>query len=213
MERCTKLDIRMAAGLSKTESNREKEQPGFLVKWIFFSHRLPPKPSKLRVYVWRQLKKIGAVNYQSVWVIPHTNNLISELERLALHIEAHGGGSVLIEGKPINKAEEERIRNAFLEASTEEYQEIANKCDDFLKEIAFEIARKNFIFAEVEENEEDLDKLKGWFNKVERRHQVKSPLQKLTAEKLKLCEKALEEFSSRVYRYTQTKKKGKLDKL
>ena len=182
------------------------------MKWIFFSHRLPPKPSKLRVYVWRQLKKIGAVNYQSVWIIPYMKNLLSDLESLASHIETYGGGSVLIEGKPLNKAEEERILKAFLEASTEEYQEIANKCDDFLKEIASEIARKNFIFAEVEENEEDLDKLKHWFKKVEDRHSVKNPLRKLAAQKLKVCEKALEDFSLLVYRHAQSKKKGKPEK-
>ena len=177
------------------------------MKWIFFSHRLPPKPSKLRVHVWRQLKKIGAVSYQSVWVIPYMKNLISDLESLASHIETYGGGSLLIEGKPINKAEEERILKAFLEASTEEYQEIANKCDDFLKEIASEIARKNFIFAEVEENEEDFDKLKKWFKKVEDRHLLKNPLRKLGAQKLKMCEKVLDDFSVQVFNHAQRKKK------
>jgi len=182
------------------------------VKWIFFSYRLPPKPSKLRVYVWRQLKKMGAVNYQSVWVVPHIKDLLSDLESLASHIEANGGGSVLIEGKPIKKPEQERILKAFLEASTEEFQEIANKCDDFLKEIASEIARKNFIFAEVEENEEDLEKLKKWIKKADERHLVKNPLRKLVAQKLKQCERALEDFSLRVYEHSQSKKKVKLNK-
>jgi len=182
------------------------------VKWIFFSYRLPPKPSKLRVYVWRQLKKMGAVSYQSVWVIPYMKNLLSDLESLAAHIEEYGGGSVLIEGKPIKKPEQERILKAFLEASTEEFQEIANKCDDFLKEIASEIARKNFIFAEVEENEEDLEKLKKWIKKADERHLVKNPLRKLVAQKLKQCERALEDFSLRVYEHSQSKKKVKLNK-
>ena len=138
-------------------------------------------------------------------------NLLSELESLASHIEANGGGSLLIEGKPLNAADDERIANAFLDASTEEYQEIANKCEDFLKEIAAEVARKNFIFAEVEENEEDLDKLKKWLKKVEKRHLVKNPLRKMAAQKLKLCEKAMEDFSLRVYRQAQSKKKDKFD--
>jgi len=178
------------------------------VRWIFFSHRLPPKPSKLRVYVWRQLKKMGAVSYQSVWVVPYMKNLLSDLESLASYIEDYGGGSVLIDGKPIKKAEQERILKAFLEAGTEEYQEIANKCDDFLKELASEIARKNFIFAEVEENEEDLDKLKKWIKKADERHLVKNPLRKLVAQKLKQCERALEDFSLQVYEHSQIKKKA-----
>lgn len=182
------------------------------MRWIFFSHRLPPKPSKLRVYVWRQLKKIGAVNYQSVWVIPYMKNLLSDLESLAAYIEGYGGGSVLIEGKPLKKAEQERILKAFLEASTEEYQEIANKCDDFLKEIASETARKNFIFAEAEENEEDLEKLKKWIKKAEERHLVKNPLRKQVSQKLRLCEKALEEFSLQVYEHSQSKKTDRVNR-
>jgi hypothetical protein len=181
------------------------------MKWLFFSYRLPPKPSKLRVYVWRQLKKIGAVNYQSVWVVPHMKNLLADLQSLASHIEANGGGSLLIEGKPLSAAEQERIANAFLEASTQEYLEIAHKCDDFLKEIAAEIARKNFIFAEVEENEEDLEKLRKWLEKIEKRHLIKNPLRKMAAQKLKLCEKALEDFSYRVYKHVQSTKKSTID--
>jgi hypothetical protein len=177
------------------------------MKWIFFSYRLPPKPSRLRVYVWRQLKKMGAVNYQSLWVMPLIKRLLPDLESLASHIEANGGGSILIEGKPIKKGEQEGILKAFLEASTEEYQEIAGKCEDFLKEIAFEIARKNFTFAEVEENEEDLEKLKKWIKRADERHLVKNPLRKLVSQKLRLCEKAFDDFSSQVYEYSQREKK------
>jgi hypothetical protein len=78
---------------------------------------------------------------------------------------------------------------------------------DHLKEIASEIARKNFIFAELEENEGDLDKLKQWLRKVEKRHLLKNPLRKLAAQKLKLCEKALDDFSVQVFNHTQRKKK------
>lgn len=183
------------------------------MKWLFFSCKLPPRPSKVRVYVWRQLKKIGAVNYRSVWVVPHVKKVMPGLEALAAYIESYGGGSLLIEGKPANKGEQDRILKAFLEASTEEYQEIVNKCEDFLKEIATEIAKENFIFAEVEENEEELDKLKKWLRKIEERHLVKNPLRKLATDKLKLCEKALDDFSVRIFHHAQKRKRRERNRV
>jgi hypothetical protein len=172
------------------------------MKWLFFSYSLPTEPSKARVYVWRQLKKLGAVNYQSTWVLPYSNERIGEIKRLADEIERYKGESLLLEGKALDKKQEERIYKAFADSRNEEYQEIIEKCEDYFKEIAFEIERKNFIFAEVEENEEELEKLKQWLKKVEKRDLVGAPLQKAAAEKIKTCEKMFEDFAKTVYLHT-----------
>ena len=44
-----------------------------------------------------------------------------------------------------------------------------NNAPTFLAEIDKEISRKNFSFAEFEENEVDLNKLESWFKKVQDR--------------------------------------------
>jgi hypothetical protein len=172
------------------------------MKWLFFSYSLPTEPSKARVYVWRQLKKLGAVNYQSTWVLPYSNERIGEIKHLANEIERYKGESLLLEGKALDKKQEERIYKAFVDSRNEEYQEIIEKCEDYFKEIAFEIERKNFIFAEVEENEEELEKLKQWLKKVEKRDLVGAPLQKAAAEKIKTCEKMFNDFAKTVYLHT-----------
>jgi hypothetical protein len=172
------------------------------MKWLFFSYSLPAEPSKTRVYVWRQLKKLGSVNYQSTWVLPYSNERIGEIKRLADEIERYKGESLLLEGKALDKKQEERIYKAFADSRNEEYQEIIEKCEDYFKEIAFEIERKNFIFAEVEENEEELEKLKQWLKKVEKRDLVGAPLQKAAAEKIKICEKMFNDFAKTVYLHT-----------
>jgi hypothetical protein len=178
------------------------------MKWIFFSYSLPAKPSKARVYVWRQLKKLGAVNYQSVWALPYSKERIEGLNKIMEFIENSQGKSLLIEGKSLTKTQEERINKAFIESRNEEYQELIGKCEDFFKEIDFEIERKNFIFAEVEENEEELEKLKQWLKKVAKRDVLDVPLRKVAIEKLKSCEKRFEDFAQQVYEYVQ-KKEGK----
>ena len=178
------------------------------MKWLFFSYSLPSEPSKARVFVWRQLKKLGAVNYQTVWVIPHSNESVNELRKLIETIEGYKGEGMLVEGKALDKNQEERIHKAFMDSRNEEYNEVIEKCEDFFKEIKFEIERKNFIFAEVEENEEELEKLKQWLKKVEKRDFVKAPLGKTAIEKIKECEKMFDDFAHMVYMHTQGKSKN-----
>ena len=52
------------------------------MKWLFFTYSLPTEPSRARVYVWRQVKKLGAINYQSVWIVPYSVERINEFKNL-----------------------------------------------------------------------------------------------------------------------------------
>jgi hypothetical protein len=175
------------------------------MKWLFFSYTLPSRPSRARVSVWRQIKKLGAVNFQAVWVLPHSPERLGEIRKLVEDIEGWNGEALLIEGKPLSKEHEERIRKAFSESRDEEYGEIIGKCEDYAKEIQFEIDRQNFIFAEVEENEEELEKLKLWLKKVEKRDIVDAPLHKQAVEKIKVCEALFQDFALRVYEHCHVK--------
>lgn len=117
---------------------------------------------------------------------------------------------MLLEGKILDKNHEERIYKLFTDSRNEKYQEIIEKCEDFFGEIKFEIERKNFIFAEVEKNEEELGKLKQWLKKVEKRYLVGAPLKKAVAKKIKTCERMFNHFAKTVYLHTHNK--GKTDK-
>jgi len=51
--------------------------------------------------------------------------------------------------------------------------------------------------------EEELEKLKTWFKRVEKRDFVNAPLKKQAMDKLKKCTRLFEEFSKRVYKEAQ----------
>lgn len=174
------------------------------MKWLFFSYSLPTEPSKARVFVWRQLKKLGAVHFQTVWVAPYSPERVQEVNKLVEYIQAHRGKGIVITGKILSPGQEERLLEAFTSSRNEEYQELIAKCNAYLQEIEQEIQRENFIFAEVEENEEELDKLKHWFIKIERRDVLKAPLRKTALEKLKRCEKVFHEFARLVWERAQS---------
>lgn len=176
----------------------------YLMKWIFFSYSLPAKPSKARVYAWRQLRKLGALSYQSFWILPSSPERINELKRLCENIDGFQGESLIIDGRVLSADQEERIRKIFVESRDEEYQELIYKCDDFFKEIQSEIERENFIFAEVEENEEELDKLRLWLKKIEKRDVLGAPKRKAALDKVKSCDRVFEDFARRVYEYQNT---------
>lgn len=169
------------------------------MKWIFFSYSLPANPSKARVYVWRQLKKMGAVNLQNVWIVPHAAERIRELEKLTEAIQGYEGAALVMVGTIPVKKQEQSVLDALAAARDEEYVEVIEQCEAFFKEIEYEIGRENFIFAEVEENEEELEKLKRWFKKVEKRDAVKAPLRKAALQKIKQREKIFDDFARRVY--------------
>ncbi|MCS7203546.1 MAG: chromate resistance protein ChrB [Thermodesulfovibrio sp.] len=173
------------------------------MKWLFISYTAPSNPSRARVFIWRELKKLGAINYQTVWVLPYSKELLEKIQSLREIIEKYGGQVLLLEGKILNRNDEDKILNAFIDARNKEYKELIKKCDDFFKEISLEIERQNFLFAEVEENEEELDKLKAWLKKIEKRDFLNAPLKKEAIEKIRRCTKIFEEFSKIVYRESQ----------
>jgi len=174
------------------------------MKWLFFSYSLPANPSRARVYVWRTLKRLGAANFQSFWVLPFSNERVNALKDLMSEIEAYKGESVLIDGKVLEKTQEEQLRKAFAESRNEEYQELIKKCEDFFAELRTETEKENFTFAEAEENEEEYEKLKQWLRKIEKRDVMGAPLRKTAVEKIKDCEKMFEDFARKVYEHQKS---------
>ena len=57
-------------------------------------------------------------------------------------------------------AGEADVRSAFQAARNDEYEEIVDRCEDFLRQVQKEYADNHFTYAELEENEVDLVKLR-----------------------------------------------------
>lgn len=173
-----------------------------LLNWLVINYNLPSEPSKLRVGAWRSLKKLGAVNIQqSMWLLPYSDENFSSLSSLAQDLESNGGSVLLMQSSFTEEKYEQTVISYFNKAREIEYEEILDKCEDYFAEIEKEINRKNFTFAEAEENEEELDKLKSWFEKVKLRDIFNSPLREVTQKKLVECTDVFNDFNGRVYEY------------
>lgn len=171
--------------------------------WLAISYTLPREPSRARVSVWRKLKKVGAVNIlQSMWVLPAGDGNKAFLEEIKRDV-AQADGEAFVIAFSADDDGRRIIVNKLNSARDEEYAELLEQCDEFLREIEKESARKNFTFAEIEENEEELDKLKQWHEKIAARDAFGAPLCEKSREALARCSDALEGFCNQVYEFNE----------
>jgi hypothetical protein len=81
-----------------------------LNSWLLFLYKVPHEPSTRRVYVWRKLKRLGAVMlHDSAWVLPQLPSNLEQLRKLAKEIVDLGGDSLLWEAHLAGDDQEETL--------------------------------------------------------------------------------------------------------
>ena len=94
-------------------------------EWLHLVYKIPRNPSKIRVYVWRKLKKLGAVLlHDSVWCLPSHPKTKEQLQWLTVEIQELGGEASLWESHLVLGINEESIIKEFLSQVDKEYEEI-----------------------------------------------------------------------------------------
>jgi hypothetical protein len=166
--------------------------------WLLLIYRVPPEPTRLRSTVWRRIKALGAIYLQnSVAALPASPANERSLRKLRREILDMSGTAILLSAAALAGGAE--VRAAFLAARNDEYEEIVDKCEDFLRQVQKEYDENHFTYAELEENEEDLVKLKNWFAKIVERDAFGANGRPATERALESCEQSLEAYAARVY--------------
>jgi DNA-binding transcriptional regulator PaaX len=169
--------------------------------WLLLIYRVPSEPSRLRAAVWRRLKRLGAIYLQnSAAALPAGAAAERALRKLCSEIRAMNGTAVLLSCTVL--AGEQHVKAAFQAARDDEYEEIVDKCQDFLAGLEKEYAAGHFTFAELEENEVDLVKLKNWLARVQARDVFGADGLAGARQALRRCEESLEAYAARVYAET-----------
>lgn len=161
-------------------------------------YKVPTEPTRLRAAVWRKLKGLGAIYLQnSVAALPMSAAAERSLRALRAEVDGMGGTASLLQSRVL--AGEDAVIRAFNAARNDEYEEIVDRCQDFLAQVEKEYVANHFTYAELEENDEDLTKLKNWLAKVEARDVLSASGKDAVHQALRKCEETLEEYASRVY--------------
>jgi hypothetical protein len=139
-----------------------------------------------------------------VWVLPSTPEQVKFLEDLLLAIQNQGASGQIFTVAPLNEAIEQDILSRFQAERAEEYTEFQERSQDFLAEIEKETGKQKYTFAELEENEQDLQRLTSWLERIQKRDFMGGEPAQQAAIMHQKCQQAFETFSTEVYRRQAT---------
>jgi hypothetical protein len=170
------------------------------LSWVLLAYKVPPEPASKRIALWRRLKGMGAVYIQNgVCMLPKTDDHVRRLKMVENEVGEIGGQAVILETVALDRAQEEKVVTRFKAERDDAYEEFIDKCDDFEREIAKEVAAKHFTYAELEENDVDLKKLQGWLEKIRKLDFYGASRAGDAAERLQRCEALLDSYAKTVF--------------
>jgi hypothetical protein len=168
--------------------------------WLVLSLQLPAAPSSARVAAWRRLKFVGAAGMTNgTWVLPHGAEHQRLFNEVASAVRGHGGQAFLFSAESLGPEEDAAVRKRFEEDRGREYDELAEHTGAFLQELERETALEKFTFAELEEMEDDFQKLESWLGKVRPRDFFAGERLQGAMAEIERCRAALAVFAAEVY--------------
>jgi DNA-directed RNA polymerase subunit L len=134
--------------------------------WLLLLYDVPSEPSRLKVRIWREFKRMGALYPQmSLSLIPDNNENRKSIQKIDKMI-AGNGKIVKIKGRGISETDQNDILKMFREERDKQYAEILEECQEFIDEINQNIDKKKTTPHEAEEMEESLEGLRRWFERI-----------------------------------------------
>lgn len=170
--------------------------------WVLLTYHLPSEPSRHRVAVWRELRRVGAVSLQqATWAVPARPDFVEAVSRAVELIERADGEALIFDAVPQGEAMAARLEALFTTEREQEWAEFLAECSKFDDEIDKEIRIKKFTAAELDEEEQSLERLRRWFRELRTRDLFETPSRDEAEQRLKECVERLEDFAERVYQH------------
>ena len=168
--------------------------------WLLLLTQLPRSASSPRVALWRRLRAAGATTMvTSVWVLPETAPHAELLGQLRDGLLRQGGIGFVLSIPASTPEVNEAIVSRFRDDRGREYDEFVERCAALLAEIGKEGKAGKYTFAELEESEQDLEKLVRWLAKIQARDFFPGERGQEAAAMLARCQSAVAAFSQAVY--------------
>jgi hypothetical protein len=174
----------------------KRQQP----TWTVLAVRLPAEPSRHRVAVWRELRRAGALSLgQGVWALPTAPAFDRGVTRALELIERGEGHALVLDADGRGEEHARRLEALFTADREEEWSEFIDECAKYEAEIDRELAQEKFTVAELDEEEQSLERLRRWYRELKVRDLFGAPSARPAERRLKKCETRLEDFADRVY--------------
>jgi hypothetical protein len=144
--------------------------------WLLITVTTAGGAASLRVHVWRKLRGLGAVYLQqSACLLPDRPEVARQVRRMLDRVSHDGGNGRLLHIDLSDPAERDQLIAEFQSARDAEYDEVLQRLPGFFAELEHETARGRATYAEVEENEADLNRFRFWIAKIADRDYFGAP--------------------------------------
>lgn len=171
------------------------------VDWVIVVAKLPTEPSRHRVAVWRELRRAGALPLGGgAWTAPAgslTEEVLAQVHEL---VERADGALLLLDATPRDGATAELLRSQYTAGREAEWSEFLNDCDKYTAELAHEVGIEKFTLAELEEEEQSLDRLRRWHRALSLRDRFGASSAAEAQRRLDTCATRLHDYSELVYK-------------
>ena len=136
-------------------------------EWILLIHQLPPKPTNLRVRIWRKLQKLGAVAIKnSVYVLPGNEKAHEDFQWLKQEIESAAGEASVFKAASVEGATDEEIIATFRKARDEEFAAVAAELDGLTGAIREQARGKHLSAGRLAGHESEIDRLHSELERI-----------------------------------------------
>jgi len=186
----------------KEGSWEKSSEGGSRGRWLLLIYQLPKGPSSARTTIWREVRRLGVLSLQhAVCLLPLSEGNRSAYERIARRVEGYGGEASILETASPDDAWHERTVSRFNAARNEEYEEVVDETERFSEEIERERRKGKFTFAELEDEESNLERLHKYLAQVEARDTFGAEGRARAAEEVGRCAEVLEAFAQEIYEH------------
>lgn len=169
--------------------------------WLIVVARLPGQPSRHRVAVWRELRRVGALPLGGgTWALPVgrlAEDAISQIRGIVRRAE--DGELFVLGGIPHDDSTGSQLEQTYTAAVEAEWQEFLSDCDKYEAELDRELASEKFTLAELEEEEQSLERLRRWHRALNMRDRFGAASAGEAQGRLDACGIRLEGYAERVY--------------
>jgi len=101
-----------------------------MTAWLLLHYKLPTKPSALRVYIWRKLRRLGAILlHEAVWVLPDLPRTAEQIQWLAAEIQEMGGNAYYWRANSVLGEHDESITQQFNEQVDKVYSDLLKRME------------------------------------------------------------------------------------
>jgi hypothetical protein len=175
--------------------------------WVALSYRLPREPSRLRLAVWRRLKRLGAiVLHDSIWLLPADAKTREAFEWLAEEIEEQGGTAFIWESTSVGTTQDVAIVARFRAGADERYAAIAESAEG-LRRLA---TRRRLPAARLDQARRQLAGLERALRLEARRDHFRATDRRMTEDVVRSAAQVLEDLQ-RVARADGVRQGGRAD--